>query len=366
MSELETLLQRQNDLLEQLVKQSGTTVTHTRTVAEDSTRQRRLISLAGIWTFVGVVYLSQGAIAGYNRVAESWLGQRLGLGDLSQAEAVSTDDTPLEKGHTVGNWVVNSGMGPRVSPGGVGSTDHKGVDLINTQGATLGAALHAPFNTRVKCGRTGGGGIEAVIEGQGVRLRMLHLADCQPGPVKAGSVFAHVGNTGTATTGPHLHLEQYEPGLTTPTKRWAAALLGVKLGFSVEAYKAAIATQESGGRYSEVNPDSGALGKYQFMPGTMKSTAKKCIGATPTETQFLADPKLQDRIMDCYLGSALTTIQKKSDDPKTQCRMMAAYHYSGNPDLWDNTRPQATNGNRYPSIADYTRSVCSRKGAKTK
>lgn len=366
MGELESLLQRQNDLLEQLVNQSGATVTHTRTVAESSTRQRRLMSLAGIWTFVGVVYLSQGVITGYNRIAGTWWGDRLGLEDLSQTEASSTDNTPLEKGDKVGNWVVNSGMGPRVSPGGVGSTDHKGVDLINTQGATLGAALHAPFKTRVKCGRTGGGGIEAVIEGEGVKLRLLHLADCQAGPVQAGSVFAHVGNTGTATTGPHLHLEQYSPGLTKPTKRWAAALLGVKLGFSVEAYKEAVATQESGGSYSEVNPDSGALGKYQFMPGTMKSTAKKCIGSVPTETQFLADPKLQDRIMDCYLGSALTTIQKKTDDPTTQCRMMASYHYSGNPDLWDNTRPQATNGNQYPSIADYTRSVCSRKGAKTK
>jgi len=363
-SDVETLLQRQNDLLEQLVKQSGTTVTHTRTVAEASTRQRRLISLGCLWGFVGVVYLSQGVITGYNRVAETWWGKQLGLADLGGAAAVSPDTTPLAKGDRVGDWVVTSGMGPRVSPGGVGSTDHKGVDLANGAGATLGAPLYAPFKTRVKCGRTGGGGIEATITGDGVKLRLLHLADCLPGPVKAGSVFAYVGNTGTATTGPHLHLEQYSPDLTTPTKQWAAALLGVELGFSVESYKAAIATKESGHNYQAVNPDSGALGKFQFMPDTMRSNAQACLGVTPSNQQFLADPELQNKVMDCYLNRALTTIQKKTKDPVTQCRMLASHHYSGNPDLWDDTRPQATNGNQYPSIADYTAAIC--KGGKTK
>lgn len=229
----EALQKRQIELLEQLVKQQGKTQTHTATSADVAQRQSRLISLAIIWGFIGVAGLYMLSLAAYDKIANSRAGQWLGLATEMTAVAPSLagSNKPLKKGDTVGDWVVTSGMGPRQSPGGVGSTNHAGVDLAhkNGPGQTMGAPMYAPFDTGVKCGQTGKGGIEATIEGAGVKLRMLHLAQCKPGQVGAGQVFAAVGNTGTSTTGPHLHLEQYEGGgLVNPTEKWAAALLGVQ------------------------------------------------------------------------------------------------------------------------------------------
>ena len=38
-------------------------------------------------------------------------------------------------------------------------------------------------------------------------------------------------------------------------------------------------------------------------------------------------------------------------------RRAAAVWYSGQGGLWNNTRPQYSNGRRYPSIADYTKAI---------
>ena len=128
----------------------------------------------------------------------------------------------------------------------------------------------------------------------------------------------------------------------------------------VSRYVGAIAKQESGSSYTAVNPHSGALGKYQFMPATLASTAQSCpgVGSVPSVSEFLGSPELQDTIMGCYTTAALPTIQAKSSDEFTQCRMLASYHYSGNPDRFDNTSPQSYAGSAYPSIAEYTKSVC--------
>lgn len=131
-------------------------------------------------------------------------------------------------------------------------------------------------------------------------------------------------------------------------------------GDFVSRYVAAVARKESGSNYNAVNPDSGALGKFQFMPATMKSTALNCpsVGFQPTTQEFLARPDLQDKVMSCYVEGKLNTIQAKASDAYTQCRMLASTHYSGNPDNYNNGKRQFYNGREYPSIADYTKDVC--------
>lgn len=128
----------------------------------------------------------------------------------------------------------------------------------------------------------------------------------------------------------------------------------------VNKYVRAVAKQESGSNYTAVNPHSGALGKYQFMPATLASTAQSCpgVGSVPSVSEFLGSPDLQNTIMGCYVAAALPTIQAKASDEQTQCRMLAAYHYSGNPDKWNDGRAQSYAGAAYPSIAEYTKSVC--------
>lgn len=123
-------------------------------------------------------------------------------------------------------------------------------------------------------------------------------------------------------------------------------------------YKSAIAQQESSGNPTLVNQDSGALGLYQFMPETLADLATSCVGYQPSHSEFLGNVALQDQIMDCYLDSAKPRIT--ATDEMTKCRQHASHHYSGDPNKYANTARQTYGGNSYPSIADYTISVCSK------
>jgi hypothetical protein len=53
---------------------------------------------------------------------------------------------------------------------------------------------------------------------------------------------------------------------------------------------------------------------------------------------------MQDQIAAGYSGEEMV-------------RRAAAIWYSGNGNLWNNTKPQYYNGNPYPSIADYTKDI---------
>jgi Transglycosylase SLT domain len=62
----------------------------------------------------------------------------------------------------------------------------------------------------------------------------------------------------------------------------------------------AIAGRESGGNYSARNRSSGAMGKYQIMPGNITGSRKgwdyEALGYDVSPGQFMASPKLQEAI----------------------------------------------------------------------
>ncbi|NET37186.1 MAG: hypothetical protein F6K19_35045 [Cyanothece sp. SIO1E1] len=128
--------------------------------------------------------------------------------------------------------------------------------------------------------------------------------------------------------------------------------------FPIDQYVDAIAQQESSHSYTTVNPHSGALGKYQFMPETLALYAKDCLGQVPSHEEFLKSSEMQDKLMGCYVGEELATIQGQATNLNTQCRMLASTHYSGDASKWNDTKKQYYNGHEYPSIADYTSKVC--------
>ena len=252
---------------------------------------------------------------------------------------------------------------------------HGGVDFDCRVGGCAGAAVASPIAGRVseirRIGSSANGASSQVhIVGKDwageVEHQLVHVDSIMVSvgdTVTAGQVVAKVSPTDSVSTGPHLDWKIKRGGQWVNPQTWAREAQEKRSstsGFSVEAYRQAIAAKESGHSYSAVNPHSGALGKYQFMPATMRSTALKCDGVAfqPSTQEFLSRPDLQDKIMDCYTSAALTTIQAKTADPNTQCRMLASRHYSGNPDLWDNAKPQTYNGASYPSIANYTKDVC--------
>ena len=130
----------------------------------------------------------------------------------------------------------------------------------------------------------------------------------------------------------------------------------------LRALRRAIIGQESAGRFWLVNPDSGALGYGQLLRENVAPWTKAALGKALTPEEFLANPKLQiktiDHKLNQYLKRELAYTSGKNDE--LVIRRVASRWYSGNPNLWNNTRPQYSNGRRYPSIASYTRSVWKR------
>ena len=111
----------------------------------------------------------------WNEIVQSPMAKWAGLSSETAVEfELSDDDTPLEAGDKVGQFAVTSGVGKRKSPGGVGSTDHKGVDIATP----IGIKVLAPRNTRVKCLDSVKGGRGARFKGVRGEVTLWHLSQC--------------------------------------------------------------------------------------------------------------------------------------------------------------------------------------------
>jgi murein DD-endopeptidase MepM/ murein hydrolase activator NlpD len=275
----------------------------------------------------------------------------------------------LSKGDKVGAYEITSGFGYREAPTAGASTFHKGVDV----GTPWGTPIHMVGDGLVTCGEESGYGKYAIIKPTNLPYEFLagHLSMCSPGTYPDGSMFAKTGDTGRGT-GAHLHWEQHENGeAIVPTEGYLFWLLNraapkphghskAKTGWSaIDKFSESIVQQESGGDASVVN-EIGAMGLFQFMPDTLAAVAPNCIGKVPTQSEFLADTGMQQKIAGCYWAEVMPQIEAKTADLTQQCRMLAAYHYAGDINLWNDTRPQLTHKGEYPSIAKYTEEVCSR------
>ena len=111
---------------------------------------------------------------------------------------------PLE-----GNWPVSSRFGPRPSPGGIGSTNHMGIDISAPIGTPILASA-AGTVTQVRNTDQGGWGLFVIIDhGGGYQTIYAHNSRNSVSvgqTVVQGQVIAEIGSTGTST-GPHLHFE---------------------------------------------------------------------------------------------------------------------------------------------------------------
>lgn len=126
----------------------------------------------------------------------------------------------------------------------------------------------------------------------------------------------------------------------------------------------AIKAQE-GGQYTTVNPDSGALGKYQIMPINIgnvinPTTGKPLDGKNPQDVQlFLNTPALQDQAYQKIISDLST---KYNNDP---AKIAAAYYGgAGGVAKLGTTAADVKQGN-YPSINDYVKQVISKLPAST-
>ena len=103
--------------------------------------------------------------------------------------------------------IITSRFGYRISPGGIGSTNHKGLDIA----AGCGTPIYAAAAGTVEFSGTKGASGKLVIinHGNGVKTYYAHCNSLKVSAgqtVEAGTNIATVGKTGTAT-GYHLHFE---------------------------------------------------------------------------------------------------------------------------------------------------------------
>jgi hypothetical protein len=93
-------------------------------------------------------------------------------------------------------------------------------------------------------------------------------------------------------TGP----SNYNPG----GGQFSGNIPNIKGGGSFENFVNAITGQESGGNYGARNSSSGAMGRYQIMPGNISGSHKgwdyEALGYDISASQFMHNPKLQDAI----------------------------------------------------------------------
>lgn len=125
---------------------------------------------------------------------------------------------------TTGAWIkpivgypIVSGFGPRASPGGIGSTFHRGVDFSGggvTGKPILACSAGTIYRRGVSTGAfTGFGNTITILHTTGETSLYGHMIAPPPNAigdtVSAGDVIGNVGTTG-ASTGAHLHFQVAE------------------------------------------------------------------------------------------------------------------------------------------------------------
>ena len=113
---------------------------------------------------------------------------------------------------TTSRWVT-SGFGGRTSPGGVGSTNHKGIDI----GAGAGSPIYAADGGIVASAgwNVARGYYVIVTHSNGMSTLYQHCSALYTSAgkyVSKGQTIAAVGSTGYST-GPHLHFEVWVNGV---------------------------------------------------------------------------------------------------------------------------------------------------------
>lgn len=110
------------------------------------------------------------------------------------------------------NGIITSRYGRRSSPGGIGSTNHKGLDIAAKAGTKINSAT---AGTVKFAGNKGSLGNLVIIDnGNGIETYYGHCSKIYVSKgqlVKAGDRVAAVGKTGAAT-GYHLHFEIHVNG----------------------------------------------------------------------------------------------------------------------------------------------------------
>jgi hypothetical protein len=142
------------------------------------------------------------------------------------------------------------------------------------------------------------------------------------------------------------------PGVSRPSNSGAG-----NVGGSFGKFMNAIVGQESGGNYNARNKGSGAMGKYQIMPGNIAGPGgwdKEALGYNISSSQFMQSPQLQDAIAQYKLRQYYNKYGAAGAAVAWYAGPGTVSGYMKNPGKY--TNPQGA----YPSIANYVNQILGR------
>lgn len=194
---------------------------------------------------------------------------------------------------------------------------------------------------------------------QGISDAARQTALAPPRPVQSIANFFFNAITGTAPamagTLPPLQGGGRDGG--TPFRGRSVAVVGE---VNISKLRQAIVGKESGGSFTIVNPDSGALGYGQVMPYNVGPWTQRHYGRRLTPAQFLASREAQLAVVNGQIAEIVRQQVAAGHAPAMAIRRAAAIWYSGDARLYDDPRPQYSKGRRYPSIREYTLDILRR------
>lgn len=126
---------------------------------------------------------------------------------------------------------------------------------------------------------------------------------------------------------------------------------------SFEAFLNAISGKESGGNYNARNSSSGAMGRFQIMPGNIAGSRRgwdyEALGRDVSTSEFMRNPKLQDQIARYKLSQYFN---------KYGARGAAIAWYAGPGALRYSSSSLGRKQGAYPSINNYANDILKRMG----
>jgi hypothetical protein len=176
------------------------------------------------------------------------------------------------------------------------------------------------------------------------------LAMVNPSQMTAMRLASFLQNTGNAAMNALVPPAAAEPMplATTPAR--------VTGPVDLNRLRQAIIGKESGGNFSAVNPDSGAIGIGQVMPENVGPWTQRHYGRRLTPSQFKQNRQAQIAVVNGQLNEILQQQLRAGHSAATAIRRTASIWYSGQGDLYNDPKPQRG----YPSIRAYTLDILRR------
>lgn len=166
---------------------------------------------------------------------------------------------------------------------------------------------YQPFQTKVERVRRGDGGEE--------------LVTYDPNP---GGGFI-TDDAGPAERGMTVTMDNGDGPIESFVPQASAAQPGQRSPMTLDALRPVIVAQESGGDYTAINKETGALGAYQVMPATGATLAGR-LGMVWSPALMRSNTPEGRRYQDAIGGAAIQeAIQASDGDPRT----MAMYYHGG-------------------------------------